>query len=410
MSPFYSQTNFDDLFRDYLKHGAVTPPPDGWERVEKVLLRQRRLWRLKRLAYGTAALLLGGMITLAYWQFHNNAVSTTAKVWFRPASLQSVYSLMDRQLSRKINQAHSMPFTPVEEIAVPSASEKPEPGISSNHSENRIPSRSETIRPALTAYNSGLQAGPLNKLNTGKLSQTGRMPALYMDNIMREARRRKPTGRGFEVGLVAELNNTWILREESKEEPPANPFARYMAPPYNEPPDYRLQFGTAYGLSLGYNFNRVYSIGVEFIPQSREGQAYTVNTPDGQETQHINLTYTRIPVWFKYRVSQISPVINLPASVNYLMGVQYGRLNDLEIDPNLTNYKADDFSKNEWGLVFGMEYDVALGQHYKLSLGSRGSISTEMNTFPFFMSREFNTPVNFYLGINARFNYVFGNR
>ena len=201
--------------------------------------------------------------------------------------------------------------------------------------------------------------------------------------------------KGLHVGPIVALNNTWILNREIDSRNFDGQF------------EYKMKFGAAYGFAVGYDFSARSGVEVNWIVNSNEGQAFDTQTELGTKNLKAKLNYTRIPVIFKYRMSKLSKYNATPLAINYLVGVQYGRLNWVNIDERIGFIKPNDFNEHEWGVIFGMEYDFYIGDNYSISLGGRGSVTTDANTFPLLMNDDFSKPHNFSLGISAKFNYLF---
>lgn len=210
----------------------------------------------------------------------------------------------------------------------------------------------------------------------------------YQNMVLKEASSMK----GFHVSPVVGVNNTWILNSEPYESPTGNSI------------DYKPKFGAFYGFSVGYDFSSSSGIQLDYIVNSSEGQSYRLNGENGELNENINLNYTRIPLVFKYKVNTTSS-LSSPSTLNYLLGLQYGRLNSVIIDKEIDFHTPEDFTKHEWGVVFGLEYDMYIGRNYFVSLGGRGSVNTDVHNFPFFANNELNSPYNLFFGVTARFNY-----
>lgn len=163
--------------------------------------------------------------------------------------------------------------------------------------------------------------------------------------------------------------------------------------------------GLAFGLNAGYNFNGRIGVQVDWLFSSSEGHALKIPDEMGETVQKIHINYMRVPVLVKYRMSRLSRLNASPMVINYIAGVEYGRLNWVNMDEKVEIVKPEDFNEHEWGLVLGLEYDLHLDKNYFLTLGARGKFSTDINDFPSILHSDLEQMHNFSLGITARFNY-----
>lgn len=200
---------------------------------------------------------------------------------------------------------------------------------------------------------------------------------------------------GFHVGPIVGLNNSWLINKDLDNLRSRERFG------------YNLKFGFSYGFSAGFDFTPKSGIQIDWIVQSNEGQSFEVFNETGSFRRNVHLNFLRVPVLYKYRMSRLTPINAAPMVINYIFGIQYGRLNWVNIDPDLDFIKAKDFNEHEWGVVLGLEYDFYVGKNYFVTLGGRGSINTNLNSFPLLIDSENDRPVNCFIGITSRINFAF---
>jgi hypothetical protein len=158
--------------------------------------------------------------------------------------------------------------------------------------------------------------------------------------------------KGFEIGVQAQPQNTWIFNSDD--------FA--AGPDLN----FETTFKFAYGLNLGYNFTD--QIGVRTgVLMSRQGQHYITDETTPQEFQ-TNFRYLKIPVLLKYNGS-------LEHSVPFLLevGPQFGLLQKatrtLPTNTSFTGKQVNDVA----GLYKGSDIAIVLG------IGTQIPIATAVN-------------------------------
>lgn len=205
---------------------------------------------------------------------------------------------------------------------------------------------------------------------------------------------------GFHIGPTFIVQNTWLSHNM------INTFSdRYHFKK-------ELTINTAYGLNVGFDFNSKFGIQAEYLISSMEGQNYSKEAnndprfglPD--DGTYVKLNYTRIPFTFKLKSSNLNKYAKIPSVVNYMVGLQYGRLNWVNIGASMPFVRPENFNTHEWGLVVGLEYDFYPGKNYSVSLGVRGTANTELSHFPMIFHDQYQTAHTFTLGLNARVNYI----
>ena len=390
MRPLFSKRSADHIFQEKLNNLEQKPGRHVWDNIATQLEpAPSNYYYLKLSGLATALLLLLGSVL--YISINDTPTTIAFSDEQYPQALQLVeFKLNNAEVISEKNTFHSKAlqlYIDQNELLASSRSRQ-------NRTRLNFPGRSENVEE-MASRESGVGDNnigfPLSSLSANELE------SLLSTNIPNpsDLKRLQLKGediKGFHIGPSFGFNNTWVLsRKDDRDERNA---------------EYKMKFGTSYGIALGYDFNGHSGVEIDWIMSSNEGQAFETKTELGSSTSKVKLNYTRIPVIFKYRMSKMSGS-GTPIAVNYLMGMQYGRLNWINIDDNIDFLKPADFSEHEWGILFGLEYDFYLNDNYSLTLGGRGNITTDINIFPLLSNDNFNNLHNFSLGITARFNYLF---
>lgn len=168
-------------------------------------------------------------------------------------------------------------------------------------------------------------------------------------------------------------------------------------------------FGNAYGLAVGYNFNKRFGIQTEWVDVTQADEYQYTIEDDQQQFVQVKYRYMQIPVLLKYRY-QLNKNVRRPMMLNHLLGVQYGYLKSSDLTINELEepvIKDGAIDRNNWGLVVGMDYDMYLSPKTSLSLGARSTFSKNFNSLTEFIN--FNAPsFDVLVGVNASFRYSFG--
>ena len=203
---------------------------------------------------------------------------------------------------------------------------------------------------------------------------------------------------GFYFGGIGSINSSWIFNREAIKENPQGKLT------------YRPDFGTAYGFAMGYDFNEAWGLEMNWIVNSHQGQKFLQFRPESKRNNQtdINLTYTYFPVLLKYKMQKTIGGKKLrPFVVNYLFGIQYGKLRAAEINLYNAGIQSDLLQKTNWGLVMGIDTHWYLTDHYFLSLGLRSSISaSSQNSNSIVMPGPGKTN-NLLVGLQAGLHYRF---
>ncbi len=200
--------------------------------------------------------------------------------------------------------------------------------------------------------------------------------------------------KGFFVGADARVGNNWFLIKQAA----TNNFI-------NKDVQYQFKYGSAFGISAGYNFSKNIGLETEII-YSRQGQSFVDNTFRKVPIEgNIDLTYIRTPVMFKYKWASISALTQKPVVFNILFGPVYSRLISSEYTVSNEQFaKKAIIPVNELGLTLGFEYDIFMSNNSYLTIGARTGVSSDVNSFPYAGPNTLKT-LNLDLGLNAAYNF-----
>jgi len=207
--------------------------------------------------------------------------------------------------------------------------------------------------------------------------------------------------RGLYLGSFWGANNTWILNPQAID-------ASITAGNLN----YKVNFDSAWGFAGGYDFSAKWGIHAEWIVRFNQGQKFEYErlfhkVYQKNQKVDINLAYTQIPVYLKYKTYRLSPVTKQPVVFNYLAGIQYGALRAAEIQTENPIIQEALTKSHTWGFVAGMDCDVYLTNNYFISLGARSGVSTASNNWHQFNFPNAKTFNNLSFGVRASLNYRF---
>lgn len=177
--------------------------------------------------------------------------------------------------------------------------------------------------------------------------------------------------RGFNAGVSAMFNNSWILNQNNFETlDQCNAIAKSELA-------YRFKFGYSVGAVLGYNFNRKYGLQTS-INYNKAGQRYKdtfqpgATCPDPYTVERIvDLRYIQIPLHFKYKFD---------AGKNFrmytLVGPQIGFLTGVKEEVTILGEKRTDltdpnekFNKFDWGVSIGAGTEYFFTENLYVNLG-----------------------------------------
>ncbi len=199
--------------------------------------------------------------------------------------------------------------------------------------------------------------------------------------------------KGLSFGVTYAVNNTWLINNRDNLHTPTGTL------------EYRLDFGPAYGFTLGYTFNPRWGIQLDWVVNSNQGQKWSNQYGNYISYKENNLTYSHFPLLLKHKRAKESKLTKKPFVLNYIVGVQYSRLKSAEI--NVDNGLAQDLlKKTDWGLVLGFDYDLYLNKHFFFTVGTRSSLAASNDPLAIFSNKR-NEARNFLMGVQASMHYKF---
>lgn len=170
----------------------------------------------------------------------------------------------------------------------------------------------------------------------------------------------------------------------------------------------KASYGSFYGISAGFIINSRWSVGIEWMYNSGEGQKFEEKIDDIVLNKYIDLDYMKIPVYFKYRTKFLHSGNGLPASLSLLGGAHYSKLKTTntyvngEVEPFEVNY-----NKNQWGFLAGVEFDLYPTNRIFFTVGARATFNADATTFPSLRGADGTAPFSVQTGVYAKLNYLF---
>lgn len=199
--------------------------------------------------------------------------------------------------------------------------------------------------------------------------------------------------KGMYIGAAASYNQTSIIEYGSifRGERPIQP---------------SLKFGTSKGLTVGYNFSNKFGIQADYIYNSVQGQNYVTSEDEIVTEKTLALYYDQVSLSAKFKQARMSDLTGHPIVMNYIAGLQYGMLRQYRL-PQEKRWETEEelFKNYEYAIVLGLDYDVYLQKNLFLSLGARGSLSTDISAHE--APLDDYAKRNFVFGVRGGINYVF---
>ncbi len=403
--------SFDRHFKEQLRNHQAAPSANLWDRVESDLDMERERTKHDHWYKAVILFLIPLTITNLFVTYKLNDYPLSSLMNSELSILSSLSGnsseIPSPQLSGLNINGHEILITNCfdSETVSTGSNEKIFPAASSlllSHF------KKEQERPVFTASASADYL-PMQKANSiGKGSISPEITALNLDGYAARLRDEMSSVRGFHFGIEGGLNSNWLLLDDKS-----------LSPVILGSSKAKFDWGPSFGFSAGYDFSNKFGVEVEYILKSIQGYRYRENrygkiSIDGE----IDLDYMQLPVMFKYKIAHKGIRSAKPRAVNFVTGIQYSRLRKAELSyNNLTLHDEGTeninnvFSRDELGLLMGIEYDLYLSSKYFFSFGARASFSSDVNTYTGANKDEPQT-YNFLIGVNASFHYLVkpGNR
>lgn len=167
-------------------------------------------------------------------------------------------------------------------------------------------------------------------------------------------------------------------------------------------------FGKSYGLNIGYVINQHWTVGMEWIYNSDEGQRFKENIKGQNIDKYLALDYMKIPLYVKYSHKFVTRYDKSPVTFNFVGGLHYSKLKSVntfinnQIAPVQVNY-----NDHEWGMLGGVEFDIYATNRIFFTLGSRVAFNADLKQFPRLRGKDGSDPFSIQAGVYAKINYVF---
>ncbi|GEM_PF-6840822 len=134
----------------------------------------------------------------------------------------------------------------------------------------------------------------------------------------------------------------------------------------------RMKVRAAYGLSAALDFSRSFGVEVNLLISSSEGQAFKA----GGRRPDLRSNYIRVPVMLKYRFLRAGALRGLPEAFCLKAGVEYGRLNWVNMDEFSNFIEPSQFNPTEFGAVADISYEKYLSPQHILTSGFRARLGS----------------------------------
>jgi hypothetical protein len=426
--------NFDKAFRDNLRNMEVTPPAGLWDKLDADLDVQIERRKYNHWYYAAIAVLIffGSFNLITSFDIEEYYASKKAKA---NRSYEGTYLLAGEHPSQiagfsyshyqRINYPIDYTFDDSEPLVTVSNYGRNRyftPYIGVNASSKMYGDIKRTNKEGKNRLNKAQQhslvdlelhapANPLyiaftaknELLNSLTIAPSTLKPQLSKgdyenDDIISNAKPISTLGniKGLYVGAEYAFTGTRMFQKNS-----------VFYPLLANDAKYNMQAGRQYGIKVGYHFNHRMALELGWIVSSTQGQRFSDNLYGKIPVSgSINLNYTQVPLLFKYKFARMSGLTKQPVSLNVIGGIAYSHLKSSEM--NLNTDRLENISqmvtRNELGVIVGLEYDVYLYQNLFVTFGTRTAIFADTQLFKGYEKEEARM-YNFTLGASAAIHY-----
>jgi hypothetical protein len=369
---------FDDQFKDKLSDYEEQPSDLSWIAVSTHLEAQQARQRRKKIVLwsavaGLVLFALGGFFGLNHFSVsapHGPSLASQQVNMGAPAWLSNTVHAVEPATTSETNTHPSQNVSSRAEQAANTVSEQSNNGPMAVVDMGHEPYFA-TLAPQTAVH---IPAGPV-KLHDEE-------PFLLEDGTMN-----KGAFAGFKVGLMGGLQSSALG---------GNVIDNYIS-------DRQISRATVarplFGVAARYDFSSSFGLETNVIISSGEGQLFE----NRGEYKNLSLNYIRIPVLASYHFANVGKTGRYANSLNLSAGLQYGRLNWVNLDDFGNDLEPSSFNTNELGLTGGISYDQYFSEDYLLTLGLRGSVNNHALSFPNLFDRE--KLVSYNLGLYLQLNY-----
>ncbi|MCO5231598.1 MAG: PorT family protein [Chitinophagales bacterium] len=170
-------------------------------------------------------------------------------------------------------------------------------------------------------------------------------------------------------------------------------------------------FGKSYGLNVGYIINSRWSVGVEWLYNSDEGQHFSEVKNGQKQDKYLLLDYMKFPIYAKYTHKILTRYDKMPIAMSYIGGAHFSKLKTVNtyIDGEIAPFEVN-YNQSQWGLLGGLEFDIYASRNIHFTLGTRVSFNADLKQFPKLRGDDKISPFSVQSGIYTKLNYVFAHQ
>lgn len=426
--------NFDKHFRDNLRNGEVTPPAGLWDKLDADLDQQKERVKYNHWYYASIALLLffAGFNLITSFNVEeyyaakklakeNRYVGTYLLAGEHPSQVAGFSYSHYRRINQPINYnfedneplvtvhdyANSRYFTPYIGVNASNIMYGNTQGKHNANKTNRL-AKAQTglavlelqapANPFYIAYNAKEQLLDEQTIAPIDLAPKKSEGTFTKDDIKKNSRPISTLGniKGFYIGAEYVYTANRLFQKNSA----FYPLLGYDA-------KYNFQTGYQYGVKVGYHFSHRMALELGWIINSTQGQSFSDNLYGKIPVSgSINLTYTQVPLMFKYKFARMSGITKQPMSLNLIGGFAYSHLKASKMNLNTDRLEniSEMVARNEVGVIVGLEYDIYVHKNMFITFGARTGIYTDTQFFKGYEKDDARLH-NFTIGTSAAIHY-----
>lgn len=199
------------------------------------------------------------------------------------------------------------------------------------------------------------------------------------------------------IGTAFTYSNSWLLNSDT-----------YDGFNKNNLNQTNLSFGNSYAVVLGYDLSTKYTLQTEWLINDKQEQDYIRYYEGKQVQKKIEINYTHFNLLLKKKKIKSAFKNRIPASLNYLAGIEYGYIKSVYRTVNdKTRLVTNRYRKNNYSLILGVEYQLTIKQWWLISAGLRADIGAR-NIYAgnAIIPASFNRTYNSSIGLNVGINYI----
>lgn len=199
------------------------------------------------------------------------------------------------------------------------------------------------------------------------------------------------------IGNSFTLSNTWLLNSDT-----------YNGFDKNNLNQTNFSFGNAYAALLGYSFSNKYTLQTEWLINNKQEQNYIIYCEGKQLQKQIKINYTNFNLLIKKKGNERTLKNKWPVTLNYIAGIQYGRIKSISRTVNdKTKSITHRYKKNNYSIILGAEYQLTIKQLWMVSAGIRADIGLRnIYAGTSKIPASFNRTYNSSLGVNIGVSYI----